>query len=294
LFEACRQPLEYQSSRRLAQFYKIKYMTAETSLPISVCLISGSEAHRIRRALTSVSGWTREIVIVLNEDVTDGTDKIAAEFGAKVFREPWKGYAAQKNSAAQKAGQEWVLSLDADEAVSPQLRAELIQTFASGNFPPQLAAYSFPRCTLYCGRWIRHGDWYPDRKVRLWRRNCAEWRGQSVHETVIVDGKVGRLKNDLWHYSMESLNHHLQKSITYSDLFARQRLENGKKSGGMDLWFRPWWRFLRGYVLRRGFLDGWQGYAVARLAAQEVFLRYAKVREAQAAGTGQASPEPPA
>jgi glycosyltransferase involved in cell wall biosynthesis len=275
----------------LAQLNKSKRMTAETSLPISVCLISGSEAHRIRRALASVTGWTREIVIVLNEDVTDGTDKIAAEFDSKIFREPWKGYAAQKNSAARKAGQEWILSLDADEAISPQLRAELIQTFAPGNLSSQNAAYSFPRCTLYCGRWIRHGDWYPDRKVRLWRRNRAEWRGQSVHETVVVDGEVGRLKNDLWHYSMESLNHHLKKSITYSDLFARQRLESGKKSRGMDLWFRPWWRFLRGYILRRGFLDGWQGYAVARLAAQEVFLRYAKVREAQAAGAGKLPPE---
>ena len=256
-------------------------MTAETSLPISVCLISGSEAHRIRRALESVAGWTREIVIVLNEDVTDATDKIAAEFGAKVFREPWKGYAAQKNSAAKKAGQEWILSLDADEAISSQLRAELIKTFAPGNLSSQIAAYSFPRCTFYYGRWIRHGDWYPDRKVRLWRRNRAEWRGQSVHETVVVDGEIGRLKNDLWHYSMESLNHHLQKSITYSDLFARERLEGGKKVGGMDLWFRPWWRFCAATFCGAGFWTAgrdtpWRGWS-----AQEVFLRYAKVREAQ-------------
>ncbi|HEY1490532.1 MAG TPA: glycosyltransferase family 2 protein [Verrucomicrobiae bacterium] len=256
-------------------------MTAESSLPISVCLISGSEAHRIRRALESVAGWTREIVIVLNEDVADGTDKVAAEFGAKIFREPWKGYAAQKNSAAKKARQEWILSLDADESVSPQLRAEIIETFAPGNLPSQNAAYSFPRCTLHCGRWIRHGDWYPDRKVRLWQRNRAEWRGQSVHETVVVDGEVGRLKNDLWHYSMESLDHQIRKSITYSNLFVQQRLESGSGAGLLELWFRPWWRFVRGYILRRGFLDGWQGYVIARMVAHETFLRYAKVRAAQ-------------
>ena len=262
-------------------------MPAEPSLPVSVCLISGSEAHRIRRTLASVAGWTREIIIVLNEDVSDGTDRIAAEFGAKVFREPWKGYAAQKNSVAQKAGQEWILSLDADEEISSGLRAEMIRTLAKENVDAKIAAYSFPRCTLYCGRWIRHGDWYPDRKVRLWRRNRAEWRGLSVHEAVIVNGNVGKLSNDLLHYTMEHLNDHVRKSALYSDLFARQRLAGGKRAGPLEMWFRPWWRFVRGYFLRRGFLDGWQGYAIARIVAFETFLRYAKVREAQ---TRQAEP----
>jgi glycosyltransferase involved in cell wall biosynthesis len=255
-------------------------MPAE-KLPVSVCMISGSEAHRIRRTLESVAGWTHEVVIMLNEEVSDGTDRIAAEFGAKIFREPWKGYAAQKNSAAQKAGQEWILSLDADEEISPGLRAEIIRALAPGNLAPAITACSFPRCTFYCGRWIRHGDWYPDRKVRLWRRGSAEWHGQNVHETVVVNGNIGRLKNDLLHYTMENLNDHLRKSMLYSDLFARQRRESGKNAGWLELWFRPWWRFLRGYFLRRGFLDGWQGYAIARIVAFETFLRYAKLREAQ-------------
>jgi glycosyltransferase involved in cell wall biosynthesis len=252
-----------------------------TPLPISVCLIAGAEAPRIRRALESVAGWTAEIIVVINDDVTDGTDKIAAAAGAKVFREPWKGYVSQKNSAAQKAAQEWVLSLDADEAVSPALRAEIQKLFAAPEKSRPFAAFSLPRCTFYCGRWIRHGDWYPDRKVRLWRRGRVEWRGPNVHESVLVNGAVGRLKNDLLHYSMENLNHHLRKSVHYSDLSARQRLENGENAGVLKMGSRSWWRFVRGYFLRLGFLDGWQGYVIARMVAFETFLRYAKIRESR-------------
>lgn len=153
-------------------------MTVQSPLPISVCLIAGNEAHRIRRALESVAGWTSEIIVVLNDDVSDGTDKIAAEFGAKVFRELWKGHIAQKNSTAQKASQTWILGLDADEVVSGELKSEIQGLFARPEQFSDIAAFSFPRCTYYCGRWIRHGDWYPDRQIRLWRRetaNGAEW-----------------------------------------------------------------------------------------------------------------------
>ena len=130
-------------------------------LPISVCIISGSEAHRIRPALQSVAGWTSEIILVLNEEVSDGTDAIAREFGATVFREPWKGFVAQKNSAAEKASGEWLLSLDADEVVSPELRDEIVEVLgALALLPESCAGFNFPRCSRYFGRWIRHGDWY--------------------------------------------------------------------------------------------------------------------------------------
>ncbi|HVU27953.1 MAG TPA: glycosyltransferase family 2 protein [Verrucomicrobiae bacterium] len=252
-------------------------------LPVSVCMIAANEAQRIRRALESVAGWTSEIIVVLNDDVADGTDKIAESFGAKIFREPWKGHVAQKNSAAQKAAQEWILGLDADEVVTPELRAEIQSLFAEPQKLKNFAAFSFPRCTFYCGRWIRHGDWYPDRKIRLWRRGQAHWGGIDPHDTVIVDGKVGGLKSDLQHYSMENLNHHVRKIMSYSDMFAQQRAEHGRKISAFTLWFRPWFRFMRGYFLRFGFLDGWQGYTIARMTAFENFLRYTKLREAQLA-----------
>jgi glycosyltransferase involved in cell wall biosynthesis len=261
--------------------FRLNFVVTNQCLPISVCLISGNEANRIRRALESVADWTDEIIVVLNEDVCDGTDKIAESFRAKVFREPWKGYVAQKNSAAQKAACGWILGLDADEAVSPELRGEIQKLFGEPQKLQPFAAFSFPRCTFYGGRWIRHGDWYPDRKVRLWRHNRAEWGGRQVHESVVVNGAVGKLKRDLLHYSMENLAHHVRKIGNYSDIFARQSLEHGRSASTLEIWFRSWWRFVRGYCLRLGFLDGWQGYAIARMIAFETFLRYAKVREAQ-------------
>ena len=247
--------------------------------PISVCLIAGNEAVRIRRTLASIAGWAAEIVIVLNDDVADGTEKIAAEFGAKVFRETWKGFGPQKQSAAEKCTQPWLLNLDADEAVSPSLRAEITELLADEGKARAHAAYCFPRCTFYSGRWIKHGDWYPDRQIRLWQRGQARWSAAQVHEKLQVNGTIGRLRGDLLHHSMDDLNHHVRKMVGYSDIFARQQA--GRKVGAFDLFVRPWWRFVRSYVVRLGFLDGWQGYAVARLAATEVFLRYAKIREAQ-------------
>ena len=146
-------------------------------LPISVCMVSGAEAHRIGRALESVADWASEIIVVLNEEVADGTDALAARFGAKIFREPWRGFIAQKNSAAEKATQPWLLNLDADEVVSPELQREIAATVQGEENP--LAACEFPRCTFYCGRWIRHGDWYPDRVLRLWRRGTARWLAKN-------------------------------------------------------------------------------------------------------------------
>ena len=254
----------------------------ENRLPISVCLIAGNEAHRIRRALDSVAGWTGEIIVVINEEVGDGTDRIAESYGAKVFREPWKGYAAQKNSAAGKAGNEWVLGLDADEVVPPKLRDEIIQTVTAGRTPADAAcaAYSFPRCTFYCGRWIRHGDWYPDRIIRLWQHGRGHWEG-TVHEKLVVQGRIGRLRNDLHHFSNDTINNQIQKLVPFSDAFVKQRLAAGRGTGRLDLAVRPAWRFLRAYFFKLGFLDGWPGYYIAWLNAFSAVTRYVKLLDAQ-------------
>ena len=248
-------------------------------LPISVCVIAGAEARRLGRALASVAEWTSEIIVVLNDDVTDGTDTIAAQFGARVFREPWKGHIAQKNSAAQKAAQPWLLGLDADEVVSSELRAEIKRTLAAGAGAERFAAYRFPRLTFYCGRWIRHGDWYPDRQTRLWRRGRAHWGGVDPHDKLIVEGPVGKLRADLHHFTNESINRHLQKIIPFSDEFVRQHAGAGRRPGVFDLAVRPVWRFLRAYVFRLGFLDGWPGYYIAWLNAFSAVTRYAKLCE---------------
>jgi glycosyltransferase involved in cell wall biosynthesis len=250
-------------------------------LPISVCIIAGNEARRIRRALESVAGWVGEIIVVINDDVNDGTDKVVAEFGAKLFREPWKGHIAQKNSAAQKAAQPWILGLDADEVISPELRAEIQKLFAAPENISGLSAFSFPRCTTYCGRWIRHGDWYPDRQTRLWQRGQARWGGENPHDKLIVDGRVGRLQSDLLHYSNDSIAQQIAKIAPYQTEFVNRRRMRGKSAGLLELALRPPWRFVRAYFLRLGFLDGWQGFYIAGLSSFSTLTRYAMVREAE-------------
>jgi len=250
-------------------------------LPISVCLISGAEARRIPHALESVAEWASELIIVLNQEVNDGTEEIARRFGAKVFREPWRGHVAQKNSAAQKATQDWVLGLDADEAISAELRQSLLALFAEPAAARACAAYRFARCTFYGGRWIRHGDWYPDRKVRLWQRGRARWGGVDPHDRLEVDGPIGDLRGDLLHFSMESVEHQIQKMVRYADDFAMACRTQDRRVGFLDLLLRPCWRFCRSFILKLGFLDGWQGLSIAWMTAFYTFLRYLKALEDQ-------------
>ena len=250
------------------------------SLPISVCMISGPEAHRIVRTLESVAGWTSELVVVLNEEVSDGTEEIVQQYGGKVFREPWKGYVGQKNSVAEKATCPWILALDADEEVPEALWAEIATMLQKPGLNAAYAAFEFPRCSYYCGRWIRHGDWYPDRVLRLWRKGTAKYVGLEIHERLEVQGAVGRLRSDLLHYSNESINWQLEKIGRYSDPFVRQCLSANRMAGWLDLTVRPLWKFLRAYLFRLGFLDGWPGYYIAWLGAFSTLTRYAKVREA--------------
>jgi glycosyltransferase involved in cell wall biosynthesis len=247
-------------------------------LPISVCVISGAEVRRIGKSLSSVAEWTSEIIVVINEEIADGTDRVIDSFGGRVHRRKWQGFAAQKNAAFDLAVQPWILGLDADEVVSPGLRDEIIRLFES---QPIRAAYSFPRCSYYFGRWIRHGDWYPDRCVRLVRRGKARWQGIDPHARLEVDGGIGRLRHELLHYTAESLAQQVEKTVLYANTFAEHCSNTGRRVTALDLAFRPPWRFFRGYIIRLGLLDGWQGFAIAWMSAFYVFLRYARAREAQ-------------
>lgn len=248
-------------------------------LPISVCLISGAEGPRIGNALKSVATWTSEIIVVLNEDVTDDTEKVAVSFGARVYREKWKGFIGQKNSALAKATQPWILGMDADEVVSDKLRDEIIRTISAGP-DSSVGAFNFPRCTRYFGRWIRHGEWYPDRVIRLWRREAAQWTGVDPHAALQVNGTIQRLSGDLLHYTTDTLNRQVAKTVAYADDFARHCQEKGRRVHLIELVVRPVWRFVRGYVFKLGFLDGWQGFTIAWMTAFYTFLRYARAREA--------------
>ena len=259
---------------------------------ISVCLISGAEAHRIRPTFESVAEWTDEIIVVLNEEAGDDTEKIAREFDAKVFREPWKGYVTQKNSASDKASSDWLLALDADEVVSPELRDEIVELLREPRRFEPYAGFSFPRCSLYHGRWIRHGDWYPDRKLRLWRRGLGRWEGVMLHEKVVTEGRVGKLQNDLLHYGTGGIEEQLHKMIRYATVFAEGCAAQGKTVSVLDLLVRPPWRFCRGFFFKLGFLDGWQGVSISWMTAFYTFVRYFKALEVQDKPLRGAAPQP--
>jgi glycosyltransferase involved in cell wall biosynthesis len=249
-----------------------------TKLPISVCLVAGNEARRIRPALDSVKDWTAEIILAVDDHVTDGTDKIAEACGAKIISQPWRGHAAHRNFAAAHASQPWLLAIDADEVVSDPLRDEIIAAFQHPDGVSLPAAYSFPRLSFFAGRWIRHGDWYPDRKVRLWRKTAGQWEGDP-HEKLVLQGEVKPLRADLFHYSNENIDQMLGKIGLVSTLFVRQCEERGRTLRWTDLAFRPFWKFFRAYVIRRGFLDGWPGYFIAWANAFATVTRYAKLIE---------------
>jgi glycosyltransferase involved in cell wall biosynthesis len=249
-----------------------------TKLPISVCIVASNEAHRIRPALDSVKDWTSEIIVAIDDKVTDGTNKAAEACGAKVFSQPWHNCAAHRNFASAHATQPWLLALDADEVVSERLRDEIIAVFKDLDHRQPPAAYSFPRLSFFCGRWIRHGDWYPDRKVRLWRKDAGDWQGDP-HEKLVLLGRVIPLRSNLLHYSNESIDHTLKKIGHFSSMFVRQCQTEQRRVGWADLAIRPFWKFFRAYILRLGFLDGWPGYFIAWLNAFSTVARYAKVIE---------------
>jgi glycosyltransferase involved in cell wall biosynthesis len=253
---------------------------AMTKLPISVCIVASNEAHRIRPTLDSVQGWTSEIILAIDDQVTDGTDKIAETYGARIVSKPWTNCAAHRNFASAHAAHPWLLAIDADEVISTALRDEILAVFdpPPGHRPP--AAYSFPRLSFFCGRWIHHGDWYPDRKVRLWRKEAGDWQGDP-HERLVLRGRVRPLRSNLLHYSNENIDHVLKKIAHFSSMFVRRCQAEQRRAGWTDLAVRPFWKFFRAYFVRLGFLDGWPGYFIAWMDAFSTVTKYAKVIEAE-------------
>jgi glycosyltransferase involved in cell wall biosynthesis len=246
---------------------------------ISVCIIARNEEANLPRTLASVR-WADEI-IVLDSGSSDGTTDIARRFGASVFVEEWKGFAAQKNSAVAKATCDWVLSLDADEEMSAELAQSIQQTTeASGAFDGYLIA----RRNLFLGRWMRHGGFYPDRKLRLWKRQLGRFEERPVHETARVDGSIGTLRGDLIHHAYPTLDGYLEHMNRYSSLGADLAVSKGQTSRNPLIFFcnvamRPRLTFFYNYVLRLGILDGREGLLQHLYHAQYVSWKYAKAWE---------------
>jgi len=246
-----------------------------TPMEISAVIITHNEEKSLEGALQSVAGVASEIVVV-DSFSTDNTVKIAKKYTDRLFERAWTNFADQKNFANSKASHPWILSLDADERVSPELCAELEDLKKT---EPDCACFSIPRQVFYLGRWIRHSGWRPDRKLRLFRKDKAHWEGEYVHEKLVVEGPVGKLTGSLHHFTYRNIAEHLARINQFSDLGAQKLYAQQKKCRWYHLLFLPFFRFLRAYVWKRGFLDGFAGLVISVLTGYGIFVRYAKLRE---------------
>jgi len=244
--------------------------------PISATLITYNEELNIGEALESVS-WVDEIVVI-DSGSSDATLEICRRFTDRITHRDWTGYVDQKNYAVEKARHDWILSLDADERLSRELQIE-IQDLARQGF--QKPGYKIPRLTFFMGRWINHGDWYPDYQLRLFDRRHGKWAGGHVHESVKTSGNPGFLRGEIHHYTYRSLSDYLRRLETYSTLAALDYQQKGKVATPFKLLGNPAAAFIKAYLLKRGFLDGAPGLAVAVMGAVSVFFKYAKLYELQ-------------
>ncbi len=254
---------------------------------ISICIIAGDEEGNIRRCLESAT-WADEIVVV-DSYSTDRTAEIAREYTSRVYQHEWLGYIGQKNLIKDLATGPWILFLDADEEISSELRDEIQQVVASGKLNAY-AGYKFPRMVWYLGRWITHGDWYPDYKLRLFRKDRGICGGKEPHDRTTVDGPVRKLRNPLYHYTYPDIKSQLSTLNRFTSISSKGKFKDGKHARVTDLVFRPVLRFLRCYIVKRGFLDGFPGLVVAVSTSFGVFAKYAKLKERE---LGCAASRPP-
>lgn len=248
-------------------------------MKISACIIALNEENNIADAIKSVA-WADEI-LVIDSGSTDKTVKIAESLGAKVISQKWLGFSGQKQLAVDNAAFDWIFSLDADERVSDKLREEiLILKNLSENSLSN--GYKIPRLSFYMNRPIKHGGWYPDWQIRLFRRNNSKWKTAIVHESVEVSGVVKKLSGDILHYSIENaLYHHRLIGERYAPLAAEQMYKNGRRTSILKIATVGFTTFAKNYLFKLGFLDGFPGYCIARFAAQHSFLKHLLLWEIQ-------------
>jgi glycosyltransferase involved in cell wall biosynthesis len=244
-------------------------------MDISVVIITYNEEKQLEATLKSVSDIASEIVVV-DRFSDDDTVKLAKKYTDRVFQREWTNFSNQKNFGNSKTSFPWIFSLDADERISPELREEIL-LLKEGE--PECSGFSMPRKAYYLGRWIRHGGWYPDRKLRLFRKDSARWEGEYVHESLVIDGKVNVLHGALHHFTYRGIRDHLERINVYSDLEAQKLYARKKKCRWYHLAILPFLNFLKSYIWRAGILDGFAGFVIATLRGYSVFVRYAKLKE---------------
>jgi glycosyltransferase involved in cell wall biosynthesis len=241
--------------------------------PLSVVVITLNAAAQLPDCLASVA--FADEVLVVDSGSSDGTQEVAARYGARVLSQPWLGFGRQKQVAAEQAAHDWVLSLDADERVSPELAASLVREMQA----PASPVYRMARCNRFMGRWLRHGEGYPDWSARLYDRKQARWSDDVVHEKLLYTATPGALEGDLRHESAEDLGRYMEKQNRYTELAAQALHEKGRSAGIIELALSPVVRFLKFYFLRLGFLDGVPGLVHISIGCMNSFMKYAKLME---------------
>jgi glycosyltransferase involved in cell wall biosynthesis len=242
--------------------------------PISVCIITFNEESRIRDCLESVK-WVDEIIVV-DSLSTDKTVDICKEYTDRVYQRPWPGNIDQKNYIISLAKNEWVLSLDADERLSIELIEEIKKAL---SIPSDVIGFFFSRRSFYLGRWICHGDWYPDYQLRLFKKGHGQWQGTNPHGRAHINGKTRYMKHDIYHLNYKNFSHQLRTMDNYSNIFADVMIERGKGFSLSQLIFRPLYKFIKVYFFKLGFLDGFQGFTLAISNAFYIFVKYVKLWE---------------
>ena len=251
-------------------------------MKITACIITLNEERDLPRCLKSIAPVSDEILVV-DSGSKDGTVTIAQQFGARVVRQEWLGYVGQKNFALDQAAHPWVLSIDADEELSPELAISIARLKADPATESAEApnGYEVSRVVFYRGRWIRHGDWYPDKLVRLFRRDKARFHGGRVHERLEVPGTHPLLSGDLHHFTYDTAADRAARCAHYAALWAQSAYEDGRRAGTWAPLLHALARFGKGFFLKRGFLDGAIGWDIAMGNAREVWLKYHLLRQLQ-------------
>ncbi|MFW6129288.1 MAG: glycosyltransferase [Candidatus Aminicenantaceae bacterium] len=245
-------------------------------MKISVVVITYNEEKKLEPALKSVKDIADEIIIV-DSFSEDDTAKIAKKYTKRFYKRKWVDYSDQKNYANRLASFPWIFSLDADERLPENLRKEILNIKKEPE--PDYSAYSMPRLTFYLGKWIRHCGWYPDRKIRLFYKEKASWEGQYVHEKLIVDGKVKKLQYPILHFTYDNIAEHMARINNFSSLGARKLYARKKKCRFYHLLMVPIFRFIKTFILKAGFMDGYPGFVISIFHGYAIFVRYAKLKE---------------
>ncbi|MBI4666103.1 MAG: glycosyltransferase family 2 protein [Nitrospinae bacterium] len=240
---------------------------------LSAAVITKNEEDKIADCLQSL--YFADEIVVVDSGSTDRTVEIARSMGAKVIHNDWPGHIQQKNFAIDQTTGDWILSLDADERVSAQLRDEIIKTLD----PLRAEGYAIPRLVYYINRWICHCGWYPARKVRLFKRGAGRWGGENPHDRVFMEGRVANLKGHIYHLSFDNISEHLTTIQSFTDIAAKERIDKGLTAGFWSMLLRPPGMFVKMYFLKLGFLDGIPGLIISLLSAYHVFSKYAKIWE---------------